>query len=222
MKAKREQQYRKIELVGKYKNFLVYDIWGAFINNLSWMIIPILMNSYYGSYSAGQYSIGMRVIWIPMNIIGASISQVYFSTASKKKFSKEMYSYILYTIKKLALFTLPVGLFLLFFSKALFTILFGNNWNIAGIYTQILAPWAIVWLITSPVSQTYAILGKQNIGLILSALNLLTRIISLYIGKLYNNQYIGLILFSFSGIIIYLLILYNNISFAKLNDYRSI
>ena len=47
-------KYSYKELIRRYKNFLVYDIWGTLLNNLSWMIVPILMNAYYGSNAVGQ------------------------------------------------------------------------------------------------------------------------------------------------------------------------
>lgn len=218
MKVKRQQQYRKIELVGKYKNFLVYDIWGALINNLSWMIVPILMNSYYGSFAAGQYSIGLRFLQVPASVIGASIGQVFLKTANEKKYAKNLYPYVIRITKKLFLYTAPFAIIFIFFSKQIFIFIFGEKWEIAGIYTQILAPWAIIWFVSSPISTINIILQKQKIRLIITIINLLTRFISLYIGKMVNNDIIGLIIFSFSGIVVYLASLILNIHYSKMND----
>ena len=218
IKAKREQQYRKIELVGKYKNFLVYDIWGALINNLSWMIVPILMNSYYGSFVAGQYSISLRVIQLPMSIIGSSIGQVFLKTASEKKYEKRLLPYTIRILKMLFIYTIPFIIILLLFGKYIFRFVFGSQWEIAGIYSQILALWALVWFVANPISSNYTILNKQNIGLILSIINLSTRYISLYIGRLFNSDRIGLLLFSFSGILLYLVNIILNMHYCKKND----
>ena len=218
MRVKREQQFRKVELVGKYRNFLLYDIWSALINNLAWIIVPILMNSYYGSYAAGQYSIGLRVIQLPVSIIGASIGQVFIKTANEKKYTKNLYHYSLEVIKKLFLYTVPFGLILILFGRYIFSIVFGSQWELAGMYSQILAPWAIVWFISSPISAIYTILQKQNISLITSSLNLISRIFSLYLGKYFNNDIIGIFLFSSSGIIINSISLYLCIKLSKIND----
>ncbi len=191
------------QLIKKYKNFLIYDIWGALLNNLSWMIVPILMNAYYGSNAAGQYSIGMRVIQIPASLIGASISQVFLKNASEKRFSYSLYSYSIETAKKLFKYTAPIGIFLLFFGKPIFHIIFGNQWDLAGIYSQILAPWAVLWFISSPLSAIYTICQKQNLMLIIAIINLISRFISLYIGKLFNSDELGIVIFSISGLIVY-------------------
>lgn len=218
LKTKKGQQYRKIELVGKYKNFLVYDIWGALINNLSWMIVPILMNSYYGSFAAGQYSISLRVIQLPMSIIGSSIGQVFLKTASEKKYEKRLLPYTIRILKMLFIYTIPFIIILLLFGKYIFRFVFGSQWEIAGIYSQILALWALVWFVANPISSNYTILNKQNIGLILSIINLSTRYISLYIGRLFNSDRIGLLLFSFSGILLYLVNIILNMHYCKKND----
>ena len=214
----RKSEYQNRDLLKKYKNFIVYDIWGALINNLSWMIVPILMNTFYGSFVAGQYSIGMRVIQLPASVIGASIGQVFYKSANERKNSKTLYKYTLSIIKKLFVFTSPFAIILLIFGKVIFTKVFGQEWELAGKYVQILAPWAIVWFISSPISSIYPVFMKQNISLITSSLNLITRFGALYIGSVYKMEILGLILFSFSGIIVNCLSLFLCIKITKDND----
>jgi len=218
MRVKREKHYRKTELVGKYKNFLVYDIWGALINNLSWMIMPILVNYYFGSYIAGQYSIGLRAIQLPINIIGASVGQVFIQSASERRNKKELYPYTIRIIKKLFVYTIPFALLILFFGKFLFRIAFGDNWEIAGLYAQILSPWAMIWFLSNPISSLYSILQKQNIHLIIAIINLITRFLSLYLGKKLNSPVLGMVFFSFSGSVVYFIFLVVAVLLAKESD----
>ena len=206
------------QLIKKYKNFLIYDIWGALLNNLSWMIVPILMNAYYGSNAAGQYSIGMRVIQIPASLIGASITQVFLKNAVDEKYKKKLYPYTVNLAKKLFIITLPIALFFLFLGKEVFKVLFGQKWGLAGQYMQILSIWSIVWFISSPISSIYTIVQKQNISLITSTLNLVTRVLSLYLGRLLNSDLIGIMLFAFSGLIVNSLSIYFCLQIAKKSD----
>ncbi|MEN6384821.1 MAG: oligosaccharide flippase family protein [Phycisphaerales bacterium] len=215
---KHENKYTYRNLIGRYKNYLVYDIWGALLNNLSWLIVPILMNYYYSSTAAGQYSIGMRVIQIPASIIGSSVAQVFLKNASEKLYNKNLYPYCISTIKKLFKYTAPVAIILFLFGKDIFSLIFGEKWSAAGVYTQILAPWAIVWFISSPISSIYTVKQKQNISLITSSLNLVTRVLSLYLGQKYGDDLLGLKLFSLSGICINGLSIYLCLRIAKKND----
>ena len=217
-KAKEKKRFKNAVLLKKYKNFLVYDIWGALINNLSWMIVPILMNSYYGSFAAGQYSIGMRVIQIPASIIGASISQIFLKNASEKKYNAQLYPYSISIIKKLLLYTAPLLIGIAILGRPLFSFIFGNEWVVAGIYTQILAPWALLWFCASPMHSLFTITQKQNVYLVFSVINLGSRFVSLYLGKMLQNDFWGLGFFSISGFVVYGMSLIIALKLAKRSD----
>jgi len=208
------------QLIRQYENFLIYDIWGALLNNLSWMIVPILMNAYYGSNAAGQYSIGMRVIQIPASLIGASISQVFLKNASERRYSKTLYNYCIETTKKLFKYTAPIVIILFFLGKPIFHFVFGDKWDIAGLYSQILAPWAMLWFCASPMHSVFTITQRQNIYLFFSIINLATRFLSLYLGKMLNSDIWGIAFFSISGFIVYGLSLVLALIEAKKNDLR--
>jgi len=219
LKIKREIKYSRIDLIKKYRNFLVYDIWGALINTLSWMIVPILMNYYYGSFAAGQYSIGMRVLQIPVSLIGTSMGQVFLKTANEKKYAYDLYRYTIKYIKRLFIFTSPISLLFLFFAKPIFCFTFGENWAVAGSFVQILAPWTLFWFISTPVSSIYSITQKQNYMLIVSIMNLLTRFISLFLGFVYNNVYFGITILMVSGVFTYFINFVIIIRLSKQNDF---
>ncbi len=218
-KAKKHaRHYCYKELVKRYKNFLVYDIWGALLNNLSWMIVPILMNIYYGSNAAGQYSIGMRVIQIPAGLIGASVSQVFLKNASERRYNKTLYPYSVEITKKLFKYTIPIVIVLLFWGKPLFHFVFGDKWDVAGVYTQILAPWALIWFCISPLDNVFIITQRQNVFLVFSVLNLATRFLSLYLGKRMNSDIWGMVFFSVSGFVVYGITLLLALREAKRSD----
>ena len=218
MRMKGRKKFRTIELIKKYKNFAIYDIWGSSINNLSWMIIPILMNYYFGSFAAGQYSIGLRVIQLPISIIGASVGQVFMQSASEKRNTRELYPYTIKIIKMLFLYTLPFALLIFFFGKILFKIAFGDKWEIAGLYAQILSPWAMIWFLSNPISSLYSVLQKQNIHLIIAIINLITRFLSLYLGAKLNSPVLGIVFFSVSGSVVYFVFLIVAVLLAKDNS----
>jgi O-antigen/teichoic acid export membrane protein len=196
-------QFGKAELISKYRSFILYGIWGVLINNLSWMIVPILMNAFYGSFAAGQYSIGMRVIQVPMSLIGASISQVFMKTASEKKHQAILYSYALSIIKKVLFYTAPLLILIAFGGRQVFRIIFGIKWDMAGLYSQILAPWALVWFCAATIGNLFSITQKQNWFLIIAILNIATRVLSLKLGTLFRSDIIGIVFFSISGVITY-------------------
>ena len=201
-----------IYLIKSYKNFLVYDIWSALLNNLSWMIVPILMNSFFSSYEAGQYSISLRVIQLPMTILGGAYAQVFFKNASEKYYMGELYELTIATLKRLARIVLPFFLIFILLGDRIFVLLFGNQWQMGGRFTQILSLYMVTAFIASPISTVLTIVGKQNISLVFNFVVLALRVISLLIAKMANDCYLGMILFSITG---FFFNLYNIFYFIK-------
>jgi len=206
----------------KYSNCLKFDVWSALISNLSWMVVPILINTFYSANEAGQYSIGLRVIQIPLSIIGASFSQVFYKNACEKRYSGELYSYTIGVIKKLIVLTLPLIIVLLLFSKPMFIYFFGKEWGLAGEYAQIMSIWALAAFIATPISTIMIITNKQNILLISNIIIFISRLVSLYVGKIFNSSIIGLLIFSISGFIFNIIMLLIYLYYAKSSEVKLI
>jgi len=88
--------------------------------------------------------------------------------------------------------------------EELFSVIFGSQWAKAGIYAQILAPWIMFQFISSPISTLFSVLEMQGTGLVFNSILLVTRIASLLIGGFLNSVMTALMLFSFTGAILYL------------------
>ena len=122
-------------------------------------LIPI----YFGSAVVGLYSFGMRILQAPINLIGASIAQVYYQKASEKYNKKEsIHTLIKGTVIKSALIALPIPLILIFAGEDLFAFVFSEKWRIAGLYAKILSPWIFFDFIRMTISQTTIIINKQK------------------------------------------------------------
>ena len=194
---------RMVNAFKEYSNFPKFQVMGSFINTLSWQIPIFLLSYFFSKTIVGYYSLGMMVIMTPMTVIGAAIAQVFFQRAAMAKHEGSLaviftdtYSFLI----KISLFPL---LLLTFIGKDLFVFLFGPLWGDAGFFIQILSVFAVSLFISSPLSSILSILGKQKIGFILSAISLLMRFISIYIGGVYGSAALAILLFSLSGMIGY-------------------
>jgi lipopolysaccharide exporter len=195
--------YSWLPLVKKYKNFLVFDVWAALINNLSWAMVPLLITSFFSSYEAGQYSVGLRVIQIPMSIIGASISRVFLQVGNEKRQKGELFHYSISSMKRMFYLTSVPLVIVLLFGSPLFKFVFGQEWGEAGLYSQILVPWALIWFCASPLHGIFTVTQRQNVYLVFAVFNFVTRLISIYIGSINNSITLALYVFSASGVLVY-------------------
>lgn len=170
----------------RYKRFPLFSTWSALFNSIS-IQVPIFLMSYFFSESiVGFYSFAQRLIFMPMNIIGVSIGQVFFQKAVSYKDDPEKLKIITYNLfKKLFLIgVLPISV-LIVFGDYIFPLAFGSKWYMAGVYSQILGLWIFFVFISSPLGNLFSVFEKQKEGMIYNIMILLSRIIALLIGGLY-------------------------------------
>lgn len=187
----------------RYRKFPLVDSWSALLNTVSWQLPVFLLSSFFSPIVVGFYSLGFRLLQLPMSFIGSSISQVFFQRASEAKSEGSLAPLVENVFRLLVV----VGMFPIFtltiVGNDVFSVVFGDAWTEAGVYVQILSIWAFVWFISSPLSTLWVVFEKQELGLKITFTNLITRIVSLWIGGILGNARISLLLFSFSGVLVY-------------------
>jgi lipopolysaccharide exporter len=187
----------------RYKDFPKYSSFGALLNAASWQSPIIILAFYFPVSIVGFYGLGFRLIQMPMSLLGNAINQVFLQHGSKSKNEGNLGS----DVKKLFITLFSLGLMpnliLMTIGANLFEFFFGLQWREAGVYVQILAPWAFLWFLSSPLSPVYSILEKQKKEFKMHGLIFFMRIISLIIGGLYGNARITILLFSLGGIVSY-------------------
>jgi len=187
----------------RYMKFPLIDSGSALLNTISWQLPVLLLSAFFSPVIVGFYALGMRVLHAPMSLIGGSIAQVFFQRASEASRIGALNILVENVFKVLVNIGLFPLLILTIIGGDLFSLIFGNIWEEAGVYTQILGIWTFIWFISSPLSTLYIVLEKQDFGLKYNIANLITRLGSLIIGGLMGSVYIALILFAISGIVVY-------------------
>lgn len=194
---------RMLDGIKRYKKFPLISSWSALLNNISWQLPSFLLTPYFGSEVNGFYSMGNRVLRMPMSLIGAAISQAFFPRASVARHEGNLPEVVASTFRRLVVFSLFPMLTLSFIAKDLFVIVLGAQWAEAGVYTQILSLWTFFWFVSSPMSTLWSILNYQERGLRINLIIFLSRLASLLGGAYFNNARLAIILFTISGIIAY-------------------
>jgi O-antigen/teichoic acid export membrane protein len=189
--------------IRRYKKFPIIDTWSTLLNSLSWQLPVLLLSAFFNSAIVGFYSLGFRLLQMPMSFIGSSISQVFYQRASESKKEGTLDVLAENVFRILVLIGLFPILILTLSGDAIFGVILGMEWVEAGVYVQILSIWGFIWFISSPLSTLYVVFEKQEFGLKYNTFNLITRALSLLIGGYLGNVYVALGLFAISGIFVY-------------------
>jgi O-antigen/teichoic acid export membrane protein len=145
----------------KYKQFPKYLLLSHSIGTINLEIPTIFLSKFFSSIMVGYYSLSKRIVYLPIQFIAGAVGDVYRQKASDEyrkygKFDK------LFVKTIITLFLISIIPFIILYSycPALFSIIFGENWKIAGEYAQILSVTAFIGFISTPVDKGAIIVGN--------------------------------------------------------------
>lgn len=187
----------------RHRNLPLIDSWSALMNSISWQLPAFLLSAFFTPAVVGFYSLGFRLLQLPMSFIGGSISQVFYQRASRAVSDGTLSILVEDVFKMLVIIGMFPILILTIVGGDVFTVIFGRDWTEAGVYAQILSLWAFIWFISSPLSTIYLVVEEHHFGFSYNFFNLTTRFLSLTIGSILGSARTALVLFSASGIIVY-------------------
>ena len=147
----------------KYKDFPIFNMPHMVVTSLKINGTVILISMFFGNIAVGYYSLAMRVLIMPVSIIGTSISQVYYQKISNMYANDIDISTITFkTIKILILIAIPLFTILYFIAPTIFTFVFGKEWSTVGLYVQALTPYMFFMFILSSISSIPLVFNKQK------------------------------------------------------------
>jgi O-antigen/teichoic acid export membrane protein len=197
----------------EFRKFPIFTLPNTLLNNLSFQLPVLLISIWFNPALTGSYFFSSRILAIPIALIGASVSQVFY-----QKFTEIINDHIhdakRFLIKVwvilFAIGIVPFGVLFLF-GKELFGFIFGPEWITAGEISALLAPMILFMFISSPTSSTYLVLGKQNINVFFGVASFIYRPLAIYIGYLSNDLFLGLkllVLFEIIEVILYNIVIF--------------
>lgn len=165
-----------------YRHFPLFSTGSALLNQASLLMPVLFITRFYGAQAAGEFALVQRVLALPMNLLGQTISTLYLAEAASLWRKKETGIRGLFwrtAVGGLFLGVVP-GIVLIAYGPELFSWIFGEAWRRAGEYSRILALAFVIRLAVSPVSQTFAILGKQPHQFVVDGLRL-TAVVAVFV-----------------------------------------
>jgi O-antigen/teichoic acid export membrane protein len=153
--------------------------------------IPILLIAAVAIGSeAGFLMLAMRVIGLPMSILGSSVSQVFLVEASDHYRNRCIRAYTYQTMLRL----LKIGVIPIVLAGALsplvFGTVFGSEWSRAGEIVAWLTPCFLLQFIASPVSMVLHVVGKLSLSMWFQFGGLVLRVGLLALSTAYAPEYL--------------------------------
>ncbi len=181
------------------------DSLNAIANN----ILPILVIFYFTSAEVGLYGMAFKILSVPLVLLSASVSRVYFQKAvslnhnNKKNLEKLTYKVILSNVAIIFAFVIfinTLGIYLL-------DLFLKDSWDGVGSFILALSFWILARSAMNPIAPLVVVLKKNHYSLIFNIYLLLVNFIGIYFGVMKNDFLYCVWIFSILSGIGYLVLL---------------
>jgi len=208
----------------RYRNFPKINASHALVGSFQENGIIFFMKNFFGTSVLGSYSFAYRLLSVPGSLISSAISQVLMEKATKSMNSGESIKPMVMRIYKIVfLLGAPLFLILFLFAPDIFAFIFSEKFREAGVIAQILTPWMFLNFIANSASGIPIIYNRLGIPFLFTCIDILLKVLSLFIGWYFKSYHIGFMVMSISGSILLLVTfawIFSLISKPKLNHYE--
>lgn len=153
---------KRKSVIGKtYIEFPKVNLPHALMDITRELLIVYFILLFFDKKVLGSYDFSFKMLKLPLTVIGGAIGQVYFQKiASKKNNGESLIEITIQTMRNLFFISIVPFTVLYLWGEELFSFVFGAEWSLAGKYSEIMAPWLMMNLVVSPVSQLPVVIGK--------------------------------------------------------------
>lgn len=186
--------YKKI--FAQQKQFYLYQLPANVLAQVKEQTPVFLIRAFFGSEILGYYSISMRYLKMPINLLAQSIGRVYFQTVSRMKREgqslKSIGEYSLRNINKAMKIAVIPMIAIIAIGDVACEILFGTGYEIAGSIMRIVAFNSFFLFLSTATNGLPVIISKQKYMLISAGAQMIGYAVGLSIGYyVFNNIYMG-------------------------------
>lgn len=167
---------RMKHILRSYRRFPIWSVPEALFNTAGVQVPVMIIAAGAIGPEAGFVMLAMRVMGLPMGLIGASVAQVYLAEAPQKLRDGTLGMFTRRTMMALLKTGAPPLLLVGAVSPFVFAPVFGAEWSRAGALVAWMTPWFILQFLASPVSMVLHVTEKLAAAMILQFSGLVLRV----------------------------------------------
>lgn len=155
-------------LANRYRYFPLISSWSSILSVASGHLPVFFIAATFGSKAAGLYMLGQRVLSIPDALIGFSVKQVYFASATKQKRSTAtpLNSLFWQMVWKLTGVSSLIICIIVAVAPWTFGHVFGEGWIESGTYIQVMAILFFFQMVVNPITANFYVFEAQHLHLV--------------------------------------------------------
>ncbi len=185
-----------INVFKRQKHFIMYQLPANAVAQIKNQIPTFLIKGFFGAEMLGYYSISMKYLQIPINLLAQSIGRVYYQTISKMRRDGEDFHTIgVYSLKNItramkAAYIPMIGI--IGVGDIACVILFGQDFSIAGNIMRIIAFNSFFVFIATATNGLAIVIDKQKYILMSGIIQLVGYLVGITYGYYaFNSVYVS-------------------------------
>jgi O-antigen/teichoic acid export membrane protein len=140
-----------------------FDIPSTILGGLVLNVMNLLLLDLYSREEVGFYSLAFRVAVLPLSLISASLSDVFFQKASASyRRTGGFWSELRFNITTAAFLSLLIFVPMALLARPVFTFVFGQRWLSAADMLVLLVPMLAVRFVSATIQTAPLVVGKAN------------------------------------------------------------
>jgi O-antigen/teichoic acid export membrane protein len=171
-------------VASRYRRFPLFAAGSGLINSMAQQTPLLLVAGSYGIAVAGRFGLAQLVVAVPTAFLGQAVSQVYVGEVARLLRENRVALRPLWrrTVRRLLLVGAVPALVMVTGSPLLFSVLFGDQWRLAGVYAQLLSVSFLGQFVVTPVA-TLNIIERQDLQLVWDVVRLVLVVGSIVVSK---------------------------------------
>lgn len=169
----------------RYRAFAKYSTWSLLIQTVGLYLPAYAFSELFGSDVAGYYALSLRVLQLPIHMVGTSLGQAFLAENTKQNSNLADNTATLFSC--LLNISIPFAIGMMFWGEPLFTFVFGEQWMTSGQMAQWMGIWLATVLIGLPISEVLVILERQTLSLYFNILLLFARLMCVAVGIFFHD-----------------------------------
>jgi|GEM_PF-868335 len=178
------------------KKFSIFQMPVNMLVQLKWNLPSLLIKPLFGSAVLGQYSITMRIVNFPVNMLATAIGRVFFKNSSDlQRKGKPVGEFTFSNLtRSMKIATIPI-IVIIAFGDIFMNLMMGSGWELASQIIRIMAFYSFILFLVISLSGIAITINKQKYSLIENVSQVICLTVSILLGKyVFNNLLIGLLL----------------------------
>ena len=158
----------------RFRRFPLVTTWSALLNNAAQWAPAFVFPLTYGPTPAGWLAFTMRLLTLPVTIVGQSVAQVFLGrgAAAQRSASGELPRLTWLAVRRLAVVGVVPAVLLGVLGPWAFGWVFGSAWEHAGVYARVLAVAFLAQFVASPIGNVFNLAERQGVALVWDSVRL--------------------------------------------------